>query len=283
MFDREASRTALATAYLRAAHQLLDAQPRILDDPIAVRLLGSAGSERIYGAVQRYRTPEASALRSHVVLRSRFAEDRLAAAMERGVTNYVILGAGFDTFVFRQPSWARSLRIVEVDHPDTQAAKRSRLAEAGIPMPANAAFAPIDFENESLGDGLFRHRVSVKSPAFFSWLGVTMYLNEAAIDSALLSMAAFSAGSEVVLTFKPPQEGKSDRAQEPVSDLAQRVAGVGEPFVSFFTPEAIEEKLLHAGFTKVEFLSPADADARYFKQREDLPAPRNTTIACAVR
>ena len=283
MFDREASHTALATAYLRAAHQLLDAQPRILDDPIAVRLLGNAATEKIYGTVERYQSPEATALRSHVVLRSRFAEDRLAAAVERGVTQYVILGAGFDTFAFRQPSWAQSLRIFEVDHPNTQAAKRSYLAEAGIPTPINVAFAPINFENESLHDGLFRHSISVTTPTFFAWLGVTMYLNEAAIDSTLRCMAAFSTGSEVVLTFKQPLTNESDTSRESALKLAQRVASVGEPYVSFFTPEAIKEKLLWAGFTTVEFLSPAEADARYFKQRKDIPTPQSTAIVYAIR
>ena len=98
-----------------------------------------------------------------------------------------------------------------------------------------------------------------------------------------VAMAAFPSGSEVVLTFKPPPENNSHDAQEPLLDLAQRVASLGEPFVSFFTPGSIEEKLLHAGFTKVEFLSPAEADARYFQQRKDIPAPRNTRIACAIR
>lgn len=283
MLEREASQTALATAYLRAAHQLLDEQPRILDDPLAVPLLGPDTAAKIRDAVEHRAIPAARNLRSHVVLRARFAEDRLAAAVQRGVAQYVILGAGFDTFAYRQPAWAKALRIFEVDHPHTQAAKRARLAEAGIAMPPNAAFAPVDFEHESLHDGLLRHRISVKVPTFFSWLGVTMYLHEAAIDAALCSMAAFSPGSEVVLTFKQPLEDESAATREAATELAQRVASVGEPFVSFFTPAAIENKLLQAGFTQVEFLSPADAAARYYGQRRDLPAPCIARIACAIR
>jgi methyltransferase (TIGR00027 family) len=176
MNSQEASRTALATAYLRAAHQLLDATPKILDDPIAVRLLGEDASRKIREFAERYRNSETEALRSHVVLRSRFAEDRLADAVQRGVSQYVILGAGFDTFAFRQPAWAKSLKIFEVDHPGTQSVKRSLITKAGLDLAANVQFAPIDFEQESLLEGLCRHHVSLAEPTFFSWLGVTMYL-----------------------------------------------------------------------------------------------------------
>lgn len=281
MSDREASHTALATAYLRAAHQVLDAPPRILDDPIAVRLLGAAASQKIHGEIGRYQSAPAKALRSHVVLRSRYAEDHLAAAQRRGITQYIVLGAGFDTFALRQPAWAKSLKIFEVDHPGTQNLKRAHLAAAALEMPANLAFASIDFEHESLLDGLLRQGVTLDEPTFFSWLGVTMYLNEAAIDSALLSVAALPSGSEIVLTFLQPPESTSHTA---ASRLAERVAGSGEPFVSYFEPEAMAAKLAAAGFTKLEFLSPDDANTRYYTGRPvDLPTPRRTGIVSAIR
>ena len=176
MSDHKASHTAIGTAYLRAAHQLLDAQPRILNDPVALSLLGPGALQLFQNTANYYRTPESLALRAHVVLRSRFAEDRLAAAVLCGVTQYVILGAGFDTFALRQPSWAQALKIFEVDHSGTQAMKRSHLASAGLAMPENAVFANIDFEHEPLHDGLLRYHISMDEPTFFSWLGVTMYL-----------------------------------------------------------------------------------------------------------
>jgi methyltransferase (TIGR00027 family) len=275
MSDHKASRTALGTAYLRAAHQLLDAYPRILDDPVALTLLGPAALQRINDKADHYRTPERLALRAHVVLRSRFAEDRLAAAVLRGITQYVILGAGFDTFALRQPPWAQALKILEVDHPGTQAMKRSHLAAAGIAMPQNTNFATINFEHESLRDGLLRYHVSMNEPTFFSWLGVTMYLKEDAIDAVLQTVAAFPVGSEIVLTFAT-QPGDSP------SPLAQRTASLGEPWVSYFEPDALEAKLRGAGFTKVEFLTPAEAEARYFQQRPaDLPVPKRTNILSA--
>jgi methyltransferase (TIGR00027 family) len=276
MSDHKASHTAIGTAYLRAAHQLLDAQPRILNDPVALSLLGPGALQRIQNTANYYRTPESLALRTHVVLRSRFAEDRLAAAVLCGVTQYVILGAGFDTFALRQPSWAKALKIFEVDHSGTQAMKCSHLASAGLAIPDNVVFANIDFEHESLHDGLLRYHVSMDEPTFFSWLGVTMYLKEDAIDAVLRSVAMFPMGSEIVLTFAPPP-GDSP------SPLAQIVASYGEPWVSYFEPDELEARLLGAGFSKVEFLSPAEAEARYFRQHpRDLPVPKRTHILYAV-
>jgi methyltransferase (TIGR00027 family) len=176
MFDHRVSRTAIGAAYLRAAHQLFETQPRILDDPVTLSLLGPAALQRIKDTADHYQTPARPALRAHVVLRSRFAEDRLAAAVLRGITQYVILGAGFGTFVLRQPAWAQALKILEVDHPGTQDRKRSLLAAADLAMPENAAFAGIDFEHESLDVALLRYHVMMDEPTFFSWLGVTTYL-----------------------------------------------------------------------------------------------------------
>lgn len=240
-------------------------------------LLGPAAVQRITDNPESYQTPERRALRAHVVLRSRFAEDYLAAAVRCGVTQYVVLGAGFDTFALRQPAWAQRLKIVEVDHSGTQDVKRSYLAAAGLARPQNALFASIDFECESLLDGLLRYGVALNEPAFFSWLGVTMYLKEDAIDAVLRSVAAFPAGSEIVLTFaRPPGDSPSP--------FDQRAASLGEPWVSYFTRDALEAKLRGAGFSNVQFLSPAEAEARYFRARpQDLPAPKQTNIVCAVR
>ena len=276
MSDRNVSRTAIGTAFMRAAHQLFDAEPRILEDPLAVTLLGPGGLQHIKDTADKYQKPEMLGLRAHVLLRSRFAEDRLAAAVLRGVTQYIILGAGFDTFALRQPVWAQALKIVEVDHSATQDEKRSRLEAAGLAMPENAEFANIDFERESLVDGLVRYGVSLDQPTFFSWLGVTMYLKEDAIDAVLRSVAKFPADSEIVLTFaQPPGDSPSP--------FDQRAANLGEPWVSYFTPDALEAKLRSFGFSVVEFLSSAEAEERYFRQRPpDLPAPKPTRLVCAL-
>lgn len=276
MSPRDPSATALRTAYLRAAHQVLDGEPRILEDPVALLLLGPAAIRWIKQRTADYQTAENRALRAHVVLRSRFAEDRLAAAVQRGITQYVILGAGFDTFALRQPAWAEKLKILEVDHSGTQEVKRSRLSAAGLAMPRNADFAGIDFERESLGDGLLRHRLSLAEPTFFSCLGVVMYLKEEAVDVLLRSVAAFPPGSEIALTFAAPGESPS------IFD--RRAGALGEPWLSYFEPDALEAKLRGSGFSKVEFLSPAAAEERYFHQRpRDLPVPGRKNILSAMR
>ena len=275
MSQKTASRTALATAYMRAAHQLLDPPPRVLEDPTAVAVLGPGAEQMIRESAPRSQTSEGRALRAHMVLRSRFAEDRLAAAAGRGVTQYVILGAGFDTFAVRQPEWARKLRILEVDHAGTQELKRSHLAAAGLVVPTNVAFATIDFERESLRDGLVRHAISPTERTFFSWLGVTMYLREEAIDAVLRSVAEFPAGSEIVLTFAS--------ASNMPAGIAEYAGQLGEPWLSFFEPAQIENKLRGAGFTSVELLTPLVAKSRYFNAPCSLPTPARTTIVAAIR
>ena len=275
MSQKTASRTALATAYMRAAHQLLDPPPHVLEDPTAVAVLGPGAEQSIKESAARAQMPENRALRAHMVLRSRFAEDRLAAAVGRGVTQYVILGAGFDTFAVRQPVWAGNLRILEVDHAGTQQLKRSHLAAAGLTVPPNAGFATIDFERESLRDGLLRQGIEPAQRTFFSWLGVTMYLREDAIDAVLRSVAEFPAGSEIVLTFAS--------ASNTPQGVAERAAEAGEPWLSFFEPQEMHDKLRGAGFTSVELLTPLVAKGRYFYAPSSLPTPVRTTIVAAVR
>jgi len=275
MSQRTVSRTALGTAHMRAAHQLLDPAPRILEDPAAVAVLGPEAEQRIRESAERWQSPEGRALRAHMVLRSRFAEDRLAAAVGRGVVQYVVLGAGFDTFAVRQPAWARNLRILEVDHAGTQEVKRAHLAAAGLVVPSNAGFATIDFERESLRDGLLRHGIAPAERTFFSWLGVTMYLPQDAVDAVLRSVAEFPPGSEIVLTF-----ASASNTPQVVPELA---AQAGEPWLSFFEPAEMRDKLLAAGFTTVELLTPAAAEERYFRHGSSLPTPQRTTIVAAVR
>lgn len=277
--NQAASQTALGTAYLRAVHQLLDGDPKLLDDPVAVPLLGPDAWARIQANLDSYRSQIAETLRAHVVLRSRFAEDRLAEAASRGVAQYILLGAGLDTFAFRQPAWAQSLRILEVDHAQTQLLKRQLIDAADLTVPANVSYLSVDFERESLQEGLLRHDVAPDEPTFFSWLGVTMYLQEPAIDAVLRFVSSFPTGSEIVLTFSQPPDEKSDSGS---AWVAARTAAMNEPMVSFFTPAAMEIKLRRAGFTSIDFLSPKESEIRYFSQRPlDLPVPKRTAIVAA--
>ena len=283
MTNRQSSRTALAVAWLRAAHQVLEAAPRILEDPVAPRLLGPDTESAIRTGAEPFQNPATRGLRSSVVLRSRHAEEQLQLAVRRGVRQYVLLGAGYDTFALRQPSWAQALRIFEVDHPGSQADKRRRIAEAGLEAPANLVFAPVDFEHEALLDGLRRHGVDTAQPAFFSWLGVTMYLTKDAVAATLHATAAFAPGSGIVLTYAAPRghDAGSDNAQ---AELAQRAAQLGEPWRSWYEPQEIEAALREASYGTVEFLTLDEARARYYAPRPaDLPMPSRVSIVSAWR
>jgi methyltransferase (TIGR00027 family) len=276
--QNSASKTALATAYLRAAHQFLDGRPLVLDDPIAIPLLGMETEAHIKDAKEKYMSPEAKALRAHVVLRSRYAEDRLRAAIDRGVFQYVILGAGFDTFALRKPNWADHLAIIEIDHPDTQALKKSKIKDAGLQVPDNLKFIAVDFEHESICAALSRAELDLKQPIFFSWLGVTMYLTNEAITTTLKAMAATPKGSEVVLTFLQNTKAESTDAQA----LANRVAEVGEPFISYFTPEEVAENLLSCGFNKTHLLTAEESSPLFSAQTNYLANPKWPSIISAT-
>ena len=155
MIENRASQTALSVAWLRAAHQLLDL-PLILEDPVVLALLGPTAREQIESRINELQTPMAIALRSHVALRSRFAEDRLHEAAARGVDQYVILGAGYDTFCLRQPAWAEKLFVTEIDQPATQADKLARIEQAEVDLPSNVTFLSVDFEKETLSRAIER-------------------------------------------------------------------------------------------------------------------------------
>ena len=278
MTELSSSKTAFGVAWLRAAHQIVDDAPRILDDPVIVSLLGADAAQLLREHPERVQTRGARGLRSHVVLRSRYAEDELHAAVERGVRQYVVLGAGLDTFAYRQPGWAAPLRIFEIDQPASQRSKRELLDAARVAVPPNVSLVPVDFQTESLENGLRRGGVDFAAPTFFSWLGVTMYLTRDAVEAVFRTIAAFPRLSEVVFTFA----SRRDEPQQ-ASALAERAAELGEPWLSYFEPAELEELLMRLGFSRVSFLTPDEAATRYFNGRSDaLPAPRRISIGSAT-
>jgi len=186
----------------------------------------------------------------------------------------VVLGAGFDSFAYRQPEWARALRIFEVDHPASQALKRERLAAAGIAIPANLAFVPADFARHSLREILAASALDFAAPAVFSCLGVLVYLERSAIEALFRLVAAFPRGSELIATFT-----QSERA----AGSAARAAAGGEPWLSRMDEGEIRAELLRCGFAAVELLQPEEAARRYFAGRSDgLSAPPRASIARAT-
>lgn len=278
MEKHAASATSLGVASLRAAHQLIDNEPLLLKDPVILQLMGPIWSRRVRENPAAYERPELKHLRSHVVLRSRFAEDQLQIAWENGIRQYLILGAGLDTFSWRQPAGLQSLQIFELDHPATQAQKLQDIGQLGLALPENVHFIPADLESMALQEVLDQHGFDASQPSFISWLGVMVYLSMEAIDEVLEMVCKLPAGSRIVFTFSQRRE-----QNEQPDSLGARAAALGEPWKTFFNPEELRARLLDHGFSEVSFLEPADAARLYYQDRtDDLPAPRNTSICLAI-
>lgn len=260
------SRTALSAAIHRAVHQLLDV-PKVFEDPLALRIICENAEKGIW--VDLCQLQKKRSLRAFIALRSRFAEDELARAIKRGVRQYVILGAGLDTFGYRNPYPVSRLRVFEVDHPAMQAWKRVRLREAEIVIPDSLTFAPVDFEQQTLADGLNRAGFRAEEPAFFSMLGVVVYLTKAAVMETFTFVASLPAGSEIVFDYGILTSMLSERHRSARESLARRVAAIGEPFITYFDPASLARDLRGLGFTQLEDFGPEAANDRYFKDRSD--------------
>lgn len=262
------SLTAYRVALSRAAHQILDPPP-VLADPVALAIVGERGAAEIRAARLRFALPPARHLRAFLVARSRVAEEALAAAVRGGVRQYVVLGAGLDTFAYRSPYPAAQLRVFEVDHPATQAWKRCRLAAAHLALPEALTFVPVDFESEPLAARLVDAGFRAAEPAFFSWLGVTMYLTRAAVSDTLAWIARLPAASGIVFDYAVPPATLDLIPRLLVRGLMRRVAAAGEPWKTFFDPAALARELRALGFRRLEDLGPADLNTRFFSGRSD--------------
>lgn len=259
------SRTAFRVAVARAAHQVLEI-PKIFDDPIALKVVGAQNPEQ-FRSNRQFATWRSRYLRAFVVARSRFAEDELARAIANGVRQYVVLGAGLDTFAYRNP-WP-GLRIFEVDYPATQGWKRKLLDTARIPIPDSLTFVPIDFETQTLADRLREAGLRIDKPVFFSWLGVVMYLSEETIMTTMKYVASCAPGSGIVCDFMTPPTSLGFVRRIFFWMWARRVAALGEPWRTFFDPAAFVAKLKSVGFSCVTDVTPDEINARYFSNRHD--------------
>lgn len=268
MIQARPSRTALRVAMRRAAHQLFD-NPKVLDDPVALRIIGPAAAEKLEAGRFRERSGLARGLRAFMAARSRYAEDALARSIERGAKQYVVLGAGLDTFAYRNPYGESALRVFEVDYPATQEWKRQRLAEARIAIPPSVTFAPVDFEHQTLAEGLRLAGFDAAKATFFSWLGVTMYLTEEAVMSTFGFIAATPPGGGVAFDYALPRSSLNLLGRLALDAMMSRVAAAGEPFRTFFDPAALAERLRGIGFSSVEDVGTDELNARYFKDRTD--------------
>ncbi len=205
--------------------------------------------------------------RGFMAARSRYAEDRLANAVASGVTQYVVLGAGLDTFAYRNPFPA--LRVFEVDFPATQVWKRSMLQDAAIALPSNLDFVALDFEHQTLAEGLAEGGLEMDKAAFFSWLGVVPYLTLEAFRATLSVVARMPAGSAISFDYAVAPETLSLIGRIAFDRLSERVAAAGEPFRLFFTPEDLEAEIRVAGFKRIEQVDSAQLNDLYFNNRAD--------------
>jgi len=260
----KSSHTAWAAAAHRAAHQILE-QGRIFADPLALRILGADAEAAVRDAKN---DPSQRRLRLFIAVRTRFAEDALTTAVARGVRQVVVLGAGLDTYAYRT-ALVESLHVFEVDHPATQTWKRQRLSEAGIPVPSTLTFAPVDFERETLADGLAAVGFDPAQQTFFTWLGVVPYLTEQVVLVTLGFIANLPGRAHVVFDYgnPPAWDPGEDEYAAGREQLAARVAFLGEPFKSAFETKALHDKLAALGFREVEDHGPAAIRERYFANR----------------
>lgn len=274
MEQLRASRTAMRVALQRAVHQVLDDEPRIFIDPVAVGLFPEATEEAIRGQANQFLEPSWRRIRANFVLRSRHAEDCLAEAVKRGFRQYVVLGAGLDTFAYRQPDWAKNIRIVEVDQPASQSFKMECLTNRGVSIPSNLHFQPVDFQTEVLSEELAATPLVASEPIFVSWLGVTQYLTPEAVETTLHAVALWPGGSEIVLEHIESDWTSLDAvARKAMEEAAARAASGGEPWLSRFSPEAMSSLLRKSGFSEIRHFSIEDATQRYFRGRSDGLSP----------
>lgn len=303
MDQNRASTTALIGALIRA-YDLENGSPPLLDDRIAPLLFDpverraledrvlapwlppgieppGSDQERTQALAVWYRQAGAAAV---VLSRARFAEDVLFESLSDGVGQYVVLGAGMDTFAFRVSGLAASLRVFEVDHPATQAGKRSRLTSAGLEVPMGLRFVPVDLEREELASALGRTNFDAGLPSVFSWLGVTMYLTAESIAATLRGIRALSAArSRVVFDYIDLDAFDPTKAHPAVYQMIQRTRSYGEPVISGFHPDQVEALLQARGFKTLANLSPGEIERRFFQGRTDgLHATRHSYFACAL-
>jgi methyltransferase (TIGR00027 family) len=267
MEHSQRSRTIEIPAIMQALHQTVDGDPKILIDPIAPRLIDPDDDRQWLAPLLNHSF--ANRWRAGFALRARYAEDCLAEGVQRGARQYVILGAGLDSFAYRQPPWASSLRIYEVDHPITQQWKRDRLRAAAIALPSNLTFVPTDFESASIPDGLRAAGFAFNTQTLCSWMGVTQYLTPDALEATFRFVLSLPPSSEIVFSFILPQEDLSGAEAEALVIAARSAAEVGEPWLARFCADELAPKLRSMGFSQVVHLTPEEAGRRYFRGRQD--------------
>ncbi len=266
---REPDNTAVRTALWRALHVQVDAKPYILEDEIGFKLIAPPDDWQ-----QRPDMKFTKRLRASIIARARFIESLIIEQSKQGINQYVILGAGLDTFAQRRPDIASRLQVYEIDQPDTLTWKQQRLIELDFGVPAYLHFVPVNFETSSWWEQLLKAGFNINKPAVVACTGVTLYLTKEAIIATLNQLATLASGSKLAMTFYLPME-LLDEEDKPIHEIGEKGAReAGTPFVSFFSPNEILALAREAGFKEAETISTKDMEQLYFADRTDnlLPA-----------
>jgi methyltransferase (TIGR00027 family) len=278
------SQTALFAAAARAAHLIVDREPVIFADELAAILLGEQAEEFIsYHRLHGTHLVLSSA-RAQAVCRSRFTEDHLAAGVRDGVSQYVILGAGLDSFAYRPQPAAGGLagrgqiRVFEVDHPASQQWKRGRLAAAGIAVPDHVSFVPMDFERDPLAGRLRQAGFDPDRPALVSWLGVTMYLTSAAISQTLAEIGTFAPGTQLITDYMLPAPLRDETGNTYADLVAPTAAERGEPWLTFLAPDDVSALLERHGFGAIAHVQQRDSVPAALWDRTDALRPAALSV-----
>jgi methyltransferase (TIGR00027 family) len=266
MFNTGPKPSAHMVAVQRAVHQLVD-HPLLFEDALALRILGPTNEKALRESISQFQDPMNRGLRTSLVVRSRLAEDELAKAIDSGVRQVVILGAGLDTLAYRNRG--NQVRFFEVDLPETQTWKRQCLAAANIVALNNVTFVPIDFQTSTLAQGLAEAGFIANNATFFIWLGVVMYLDEVAIKEPLRFISNCSSGSAVILDYVVPTSSLPPVMRAPIDVMMKYVAGQREPWKSFYEPHILAAELNQLGFRAVYNFTPQELNQRYLSDRID--------------
>jgi methyltransferase (TIGR00027 family) len=282
MSDVAPDSTAARVALWRALHVAIDPPPHVLDDEIGLALLTPDKDWRRRGDMDPQFTRP---FRASIVARARFIEDLIVEESSCGLGQYVILGAGLDSFAQRRPDIASHLIVFEIDQPGPQAWKRQRLIELGFGVPDRLRFVPVDFEaGESWRDALVSAGFDAGKPAIVVSTGVSMYLTREANTATLREVAGFAQGSTMAMTFLLPLETADDEVRAGLEMAERGARASGTPFVSFFTPPEILALARDAGFAEARHVPAVDLTQRYFADRTDgLRPPRNAEELLVAR
>jgi methyltransferase (TIGR00027 family) len=256
----------------------------VFPDPIALPVLGQSAEAALRDDPYALNDPLSRGLRAALVARSRFVEDELSRCVAAGVRQYLVVGAGLDTFACRNPFRDEGLRVFEVDHPGTQRWKQQLLAEAGLGVPASLTYVPADLERDDLGSALQRAGFRADQAACVSWMGVTMYLTAEAVAATLSTLAGLAPGSCLCFDYRVPVAMLNPVERVISTVIEQRAAALGEPWLSTFDPVQLQKQLLDLGFSSARNATPEELNARYFNRRKDgLRTGAGVCIMCASR